>query len=128
MLPYSEFRLAITVHMTHSSEDPYVYEFLADFSQCKISPDQGSKYAEVYFPVEGNGVTLGTQIVYDNNTEITKQVNYKVNLDSSFQSTNSTTSSAKPDFGKNVYLVLKQLSVALPLKRIVTTYIYLSRN
>lgn len=123
MLPFNEFRLAITVHLTHSSEDPYTYEFMVDLSQIKVTAEQKAKYAEAYFPPEGNGVTLGTQIVYDPNNEVTQTANYKVNLDSSFQSTASTTS-GKPDFGKNIFLVLKQLSISLPLKRIVK-YIFL---
>jgi len=116
MLPFSEFRLVITVHLTHSTEDPYVYEFLVDLSSVKVNADQKSKYAEAYFPPEGNGIVLGAQVVYDSSSELTSQVNYKVNLDSSFQSTASSTPS-KPDFGKNIFLILHQLSVYLPLKR-----------
>ena len=116
MLPFSEFRLVITVHLTHSTEDPYVYEFLVDLSSVKVNADQKSRYAEAYFPPEGNGIVLGTQIVYDSSSELSSQVNYKVNLDSSFQSTASSTPS-KPDFGKNIFLILHQLPVTLPLKR-----------
>jgi len=116
MLPFSEFRLVITVHLTHSTEDPYVYEFLVDLSSVKVTAEQKSRYVEAYFPPEGNGIVLGTQVVYDSNTELSSQVNYKVNLDSSFQSTASSTPS-KPDFGKNVFTILHQVSVYLPLKR-----------
>jgi len=122
MLPFNEFRLAVTVHMTHCNEDPYIYEFLVDLSSIKVTPEQKTKYAEAHFPPEGNGVTLGTQIVYDANTELTQNANYKVNLDSSFQSTASS-ASTKPDFGKNVFLILKQLSISLPLRRIVRVYL-----
>ena len=116
MLPFSEFRLVITVHLTHSTEDPYVYEFLVDLSSVKVTAEQKTRYVEAYFPPEGNGIVLGAQVVYDSNTELSSQVNYKVNLDSSFQSTASATPS-KPDFGKNVFMILHQLSVSLPLKR-----------
>jgi len=116
-IPFNEFRLVVNVHLTHSNEDPFSYEFIADFSQVKVTTDQKPSYAEAYFPPESNHIALGTQIVYDANSELDKQLNYKINLDSSFQNT-SITASGRPEFGRNVFLILKQFSINLPLKRI----------
>lgn len=123
-IPFNEFRLVISIHLTHSNEDPYTYEFITDFSQVRATADDKSNYAEAYFPPDGNNIVLGTQIVYDANSELSTNLGYKVNLDSSFQSTTST-SSARPEFGKTLFLVLKQISINLPLKRLVTYLTYL---
>ena len=120
-IPFAEFRLAITIHMSHANEDPYYYEYLVDFSQVKLSSEQKNKFAEVVCAQEGNNMMIGTQIVYDPNVDLAPKS--MANLDSSFQSTSSTTS-AKPDFGKNVYVSFKHFSINLPLKRIVSTFTY----
>lgn len=105
--------------MSHANEDPYTYEYLVDFSQVKLSAEQKSKFAEVLCHQEGNSALIGAQIIYDATSELSNNLNYKMNLDSSFQSTSSTTS-AKPDFGKNVFVSFKHFSINLPLKRIVS--------
>jgi len=114
-IPYEEFRLVITIHLSHSNEDPIAFEFLMDFSQVKLGLNQKSKFAEAFYLQNGNNVIIGTEVVFDPANEI---LNKKGVLDSSFQSTGSSTP-GKPDFGKNVFAVLKHLSISLPLKRIV---------
>jgi len=114
MIPFNEFRLVITIHMSHANEDPFTYEYLVDFSQVKLSADQKNKFAEVLCLQDGNNILIATQIVYDPNAEFSK-----ANLETSFQSTGSTTSS-KPDFGKNVFISFKYFSISLPLKRVVS--------
>ena len=115
MLPYSELRITVSIHLSHSNEDAYTYEFLADFSQVKVNADDKAKFAEAYYPSDGNGVVLGTQVVYDANPDLNGN---KLSLDTSFQSTTST-STAKSEFGRNVFLNIKQISINLPLKRMV---------
>jgi len=114
-VPYGEFRLVITIHMSHSNEDPHTLEFLMDLTQVKLGMNQKSKFAEVFYLQGGNNVAVGTEIIFDPNNEA--GVN-KSMLDSSFQSTGSTTTTPKPDFGKNLFVALKHISVSLPLKRI----------
>lgn len=114
MIPFCEFKLAVTIHLSHGNEDPYTYEYLVDFSQAKVSAEQKSRFAEVICSQEGNSINIGSQIVYDPNAELAT----KASLDTSFQSSGSATAS-KPDFGKNVFIVLKQFTISLPLKRIV---------
>lgn len=115
-IPFSEFRLVVTVHLSHGNEDPFTYEYLVDFSQAKVSAEQKSRFAEVTCSQEGNSIIIGSQIVYD---PTAAEAGSKANLDSSFQSASSTTST-RPDFGKNVFITLKQFSISLPLKRIVS--------
>lgn len=121
MIPFSEFKLTVTIHFSHGNEDPYTYEYLVDFSQAKVSAEQKSRYAEVICSQEGNSINIGTQIVYDPNAELAT----KASLDTSFQSTGSATAS-KPDFGKNVFIVLKQFTISLPLRRIVLIFLKVS--
>lgn len=118
MIPYNEFRMVITIYSTHSSEDPYVFEYLVDFSQTKVSNEQKSKYAEAIFLEGNNNIIFGTQIIFDPNNEVSNSLNYKISLDTSF-SAGGSSPSVKPDFGKNVFMALKHLTVALPLKRVV---------
>ena len=115
MIPFSDFRIVITVHMSHSNEDHYTFEFLLDFSQIKLATNQKSKFAEAFYLQGGNNIIIGSEIVFDANNDLATQ---KAGLDSSFQSTGST-SSSKPDFGKNMFVVLKNISISLPLKRTV---------
>ncbi len=117
-VPYGEFRLVVTIHLSHSQEDPYTLEFLMDFTQVKLGANQKSKFAEVFCLHGGNNIIVGTEIIFDPNNELNAGVN-KSMLDSSFQSTGSTTTAAKPDFGKNLFVALKHISISLPLKRIV---------
>ncbi len=117
-IPFAEFRVVITVHTSHSNEDPYSFEFLVDFSQISVSAEQKTKPVEVFYLHGENNIVLGTHVVFDVNSELTSHLNYMANLDTSIQSTGST-SSNKPDFGKNVFIVLKHFSVSLPLKRVV---------
>lgn len=107
--------------MSHANEDPYTYEYLVDFSQVKLSADQKNRFAEILCLQEGNSILIATQIIYDPNAELTSNLNYKMNLDTSFQSTGSTVP-AKPDFGKNVFICFKHFSINLPLKRIVSFF------
>ena len=104
--------------MSHSNEDPYVFEFLMDFSQIKLGLNQKSKFAEAFYLQGGNNIILGSEVVFDPANE-TGGSNQKAALDSSFQSTGSTTTPSKPDFGKNLFVMLKNVSISLPLKRIV---------
>jgi len=117
MVPYSEFRMVVTIHMSHASEDPFTYEYLIDFSQVKLSSDQKNKFAEVHCFQDGNSIMIASQIVFDPNSELSSGLNYKMNLDSSFQSTGSA-ANPKPDFGKNVFVSFKYFTISLPLKRI----------
>lgn len=126
-VPYGEFRLVITIHLSHSHEDPYTIEFLMDFTQVKLAANQKSKFAEVFYLQGGNNVIVGTEIIFDPNNELNAGVN-KSMLDSSFQSTGSTTTAPKSDFGKNLFVALKHISVSLPLKRIVNCEVELSLN
>lgn len=126
-VPYGEFRLVITIHLSHSHEDPYTIEFLMDFTQVKLAANQKSKFAEVFYLQGGNNVIVGTEIIFDPNNELNAGVNKSI-LDSSFQSTGSTTTAPKSDFGKNLFVALKHISVSLPLKRIVNCEVELSLN
>lgn len=120
-IPYGEFRLVITIHMSHSNEDPHVLEFLMDLTQVKLGVNQKSKFAEVFYLQGGNNVAVGTEIIFDANNEgVNKSMSM---LDSSFQSTGSTTTAPRPDFGKNLFVALKHISVSLPLKRIVSFFL-----
>ena len=116
-IPFAEFRVVISVHTSHSNEDPYVYEFLVDFSQIKVSAEQKIKPVEVYYLHGENNIVVGTQVIFDANSELGNHLNYQGNLDTSFQSTGSQ-SSMKPDFGKNVFIVLKYFTISIPLKRV----------
>lgn len=116
-IPFAEFRVVISVHTSHSNEDPYVYEFLVDFSQIKVSAEQKIKPVEVYYLHGENNIVVGTQVIFDANSELGSHLNYQGNLDTSFQSTGSQ-SSMKPDFGKNVFIVLKYFTISIPLKRV----------
>ncbi|RYE39179.1 MAG: hypothetical protein EOP48_26090 [Sphingobacteriales bacterium] len=102
--------------MSHSNEDPHTLEFLMDLSQVKLGLNQKSKFAEVFYLQGGNNVVVGSEIIFDPNNESAN----KSMLDSSFQSTGSTTTTPKPDFGKNLFVALKNISVSLPLKRVVS--------
>lgn len=121
MVPYAEFRMVVTIHMSHASEDPFTFEYLIDFSQVKLSADQKNKFAEVHCYQDGNSIMIASQIIYDPNSELSSGLNYKINLDTSFQSTGST-ATAKPDFGKNVFVSFKYFTISLPLKRIVRDF------
>jgi hypothetical protein len=116
-LPYSEFRLVITIHMSHANEDSYTFEFLMDFSQVKLGLNEKSKFAEAFYLQGGNNIIIGSEIVFDPANELSGVLNQKAALDSSFQSTGSTTP-GKPDFGKNLFVVMQHISISLPLKRI----------
>lgn len=89
-----------------------------DFSQVKLGVNQNSKFAEAFYLQSGNNIIIGTEIIFDPASEASK----KAVLDASFQSTGSNTS-GKPDFGKNMFAVLKHFSISLPLKRIVSGFI-----
>ncbi len=91
-----------------------------DYSQVRLGPNQNSKFAEAFYLQGGNNITFGTEIVFDPMNEIIGKNNA---LDSSFQSNNSMTSS-KPEFHKNLYIVLKHLTLSLPLKRVVNKFSY----
>jgi len=116
MVPYSEFRLVITIHSSHSNEDPYTFEFLADLSTIRVTADQKSKFVEAYYLEGGNNIICGTQVIFDPNAEVAQNLNYKVNLDTSFSGQASP--SVKPDWGKNLFVVLKYFTFSLPLKKV----------
>lgn len=114
--------MVITVYVTHAEEDPYVFELLVDLSQVNLNLGKASNhFVEASYYEEGNNMTLGGQIVYDNNNDLKSTMNYQMNLDSSFQSTGSSTP-GKPEFGKNVFFALRQFSASLPLNRLVSIY------
>lgn len=110
--------MVISIYMSHSTEDPYVFEFLMDFSQVKLGLNQKSKFAEAFYLQGGNNIILGSEVVFDSANDFGGSGS-KANLDSSFQSTGSTSAPSKPDFGKNLFVMLKNVSISLPLKRIV---------
>ena len=122
VLPFNEFRLVVTVHLSHSEEDPYVFEFIVDLSQANLSADQSACYAQASYTEDGNNITLGTQFIHDTNSTI--KDSYQMNLDTSIQSTGSVTE-GKPEFGKNVFLALKHLTATLPLVRnVISNYVH----
>ena len=123
VLPFNEFRLVVTVHLSHSDEDPYVFDFLVDLSQANLSADQPATYAQASYTEDGNNITLGTQFIHDVNSTIKNS--YQMNLDTSMQSTGSE---GRPEFGKNVFLALKQFTATLPLVRNVHLYHLFSPN
>ncbi len=117
MLPFEEFRLVVTVYVTHANEDPYTFEYLVDYTQARLTGEQKQRYVEAVYSADGNNLNLGSHIVFDPSLEIANSLNYKVNLDSSFNGVNAST--LKPEFGKTVFAVLKQLVISLPLRKIV---------
>lgn len=113
-IPFNEFKMVVTVHLTHSDEDAYTFDFLVDLSPINITPDQVNKFIETLYSDGTNQMTLGAQIVYDATNSNAKGRN-DVSLDTSSQSIGAT--NAKPEFGTNVFLALKQFSTSFPLTR-----------
>jgi len=106
--------------MTHANEDPYIFEYLVDLSQAKVTAEQPLKFVEAIYSADGNTITLGSQIIFDPSLELANSLNYKIQLDDS--TTEGMNSSIKAEFGKTVFAVLKQLVVALPLRRPVIVF------
>lgn len=75
-IPFSEFRVVITIHTSHSSEDPYTYEFLVDFSKIHVTADQKMKPVEVFYLHGENNIAIGTHVVFDANSELSSRLNY----------------------------------------------------
>jgi hypothetical protein len=107
----------MTIHTTHSSEEPYTFECIMDFSQSKVTSEAKTKFAEAYYFEGNNNIVCGVKMTFDPNAELTNTLNYKMNLDTSF-SNGSSSPSVKPDFGKNVFLTFQHFVFTLPFKRV----------
>lgn len=116
-VPYSEFRLVMTIHSTHSSEEPFTFECIMDFSQTKVTSESKAKFAEAFYMEGNNNIVCGVKMTFDPNAELANTLNYKMNLDTSF-SNGSSSPSVKPDFGKNVFLTFQHFVFTLPFKRV----------
>src|SRR5689334_5887498 len=121
ILPFNEIKLVVTVYVTHADEDPYTFEFLVDLSKISLNSDLTNQFFEASYAEEGNNITLGSQIVYESQLDLKNNVNYQVNLDTSYQNMSTgSNASGKPEFGRTAFLVLKQFSATLPLFRKVS--------
>lgn len=107
----------MTIYSTNSSEEPYTFETIMDFSQTKVSSEQKQKFAEACYFEGNNNIVCGVRITFDPNAELASSLNYKMNLDTSFTN-GSSSPSVKPDFGKNVFLTFKHFVFTLPFKRV----------
>jgi len=118
MLPFNEFRVVVTIYH-HSEEEPYIFEFLIDLSKLNLASEQPEYFIEANYNEENNQIKLEAQIVCDPTSDLKNHMTNSMSLDQS----SGTLTAGKPEFGRNIFLVLKQVSTSLPLVRQVIAII-----
>jgi len=117
MLPFNEFKVVVTIYH-HSEEEPYSFEFLIDLSKLNLASEQSEYFIETTHVEDNNHIKLEAQIVCDPTNDLKTHMTNSMSLDQS----SSTLNTGKPEFGRNIFLVLKQFSTNLPLGRSVTFF------
>lgn len=111
-VPYLQFRLVVTVNMSHAYEDPYSFEFLVDTRYLAIpTTDRRTQSLEVVYTEPGsNGSPGNTATVH---MQIT---NEKLAVPSGFKSSQDTQNN-RQDMPLNYSIILRQIFIGVPLCR-----------
>ncbi len=116
MLPFNDFKIVTTIQVSHSDEDPYVFEYLVDLSKISIGSEQPEQTIEASYTEDNNNIKLVFQILYDTNNDLKSNMNQSMSLDVSNNNlSTSATAAGRPEFGRNVFLLIKQFTASLPL-------------
>jgi len=118
MLPFNDFKIVTTIQVSHSDEDPYVFEYLVDLSKITINAEQPEQTIEACYTEDNNNIKLVFQILYDTNNDLKSNMNLNCSMSLDVSNNNlstSATAAGRPEFGRNVFLLIKQFSASLPL-------------
>ena len=125
MLPFNDFKIVTTIQVSHSDEDPYVFEYLVDLSKISISSEQPEQTIEASYTEDNNNIKLVFQILYDTNNDLKSNMNMSMSLDVSNNNlSTSATAAGRPEFGRNVFLLIKQFTASLPLTNKIVPFLH----
>ena len=118
-IPQTQFRIVVTVNMSHSYEDAYTFDFVVDLKQHALpSKERRSQNLEVVYSdlgssnnsfiigSLGNSITLHTQLTND-----------RLPVPHGFKNTQELRSNGKQDILFDYTTILRQVIVSLPLSR-----------
>jgi hypothetical protein len=119
-VPYTQFRLVVTINMSHAYEDPYIFDFLVDLTQFAISSKEiRTQPLEVVYTEQGN---IGNLSNIANNVTLCLQVtNEKLFSKQGLrmgQDPRQKGSAGKQEIPEEWSVILKHIFIRLPLSRI----------
>jgi len=117
-IPYLQFRLVVTVNMSHAYEDPYTFEFLIDTRYLAIpTTDRRTQSIEVVYAEPGNNGSPG------NTATIHLQVtNEKLAVPHGFKNFQDNQNN-RQEMPLNYSIILRQIFIGVPLCRPENPYL-----
>jgi hypothetical protein len=117
-VPYTQFRLVVTLNMSHAYEDPYVFDFLVDLAQFSIlSKEIRTQSFEVAYTEQGN---MGNVSISNNLTLCLQVTNEKLFVQQGLrnvQDPRQKSAPGKQDVPEECTVILKHILIRLPLSR-----------
>jgi hypothetical protein len=115
-VPYMQFRLVVTINMSHAYEDPYVFDFSMDLTQFAInSKETRTQSLEVAYTEQGNmsnianNLTLCLQVT---NEKLFAQQGLRMGQDP-----RQKVPTGKQEMPEECSVILKHILIRLPLSR-----------